>query len=715
MKTKARGGKYYQKLSHVSLAITVVVSLFLFALCTLIIIQVREREDNTRETVMQSVWSQMNTTISLAFSTLRQLENNPDLSIWLDATNPGEFYYEATVLRSLVSKASSAISPLTNSYAIIASAHDGFSITPRGSCTYDWFFEHEIGLAKEEQERIEKHFSTANSDLVLPVYGDDDTLKSLLIFHEATSLGMQKALLVAVISLEGILIPSAEAETYLASYNGIIIPSRRTGKALPSLMGADAKSFLTKPLSDSSWILFMRFHSLAHATLIIPIGAILILIAGGLFFLMAQKRQVKKLYQPIEDLISIEDREEKDVDEFALLKAKNERLTILSKELKAVMTEKEALETTQKGRSLLEGALSEEDKMDERSYFVALIRLEPLTEANRLSYLQLTLEATARLNGQITFVPSGNDGGSVILCTDNQKGAKKILRTLIAPIEDECECIIALSDEAKGRKEIKDQFKLALEIMEYRANYPGWEFLTSSECLPAESMASYYYPLATERQLLSLLTQGNPEVKEYLRQILDENLIARTLSASARNNFLDSLIRTLQRAYQELKSSPEALIGHTIDWEELHRECLCEQDMETIIQSFTALASAVHAKTDLTDSHIIEEMKNYIQKNYHYDIMLQDLADHFNLTAKYCGMLFARLSNDTFKNYLNAYRVEMAKQQIAQEPHIKINDLADKVGFNSATSFIRVFRKYTGTSPRLYADGVARIVRGETI
>ena len=113
--------------------------------------------------------------------------------------------------------------------------------------------------------------------------------------------------------------------------------------------------------------------------------------------------------------------------------------------------------------------------------------------------------------------------------------------------------------------------------------------------------------------------------------------------------------------------------------------------------------------------HIIEEMKNYIQKNYHYDIMLQDLADHFNLTAKYCGMLFARLSNDTFKNYLNAYRVEMAKQQIAQEPHIKINDLADKVGFNSATSFIRVFRKYTGTSPRLYADGVARIVRGETI
>ncbi len=85
----------------------------------------------------------------------------------------------------------------------------------------------------------------------------------------------------------------------------------------------------------------------------------------------------------------------------------------------------------------------------------------------------------------------------------------------------------------------------------------------------------------------------------------------------------------------------------------------------------------------------------------------QNLADKFNITPKYCGMLFSKLCNENFKNYLNRYRVEEAKKIIQNNQSIKVQDLASMVGFNSSTSFIRVFVKYIGVTPKAYADSIA--------
>ena len=99
-------------------------------------------------------------------------------------------------------------------------------------------------------------------------------------------------------------------------------------------------------------------------------------------------------------------------------------------------------------------------------------------------------------------------------------------------------------------------------------------------------------------------------------------------------------------------------------------------------------------------------MNDYIYGNFQRDISLQDLSDEFNITPKYCSKLFARLNNDTFKNYLNTVRIEKAREMLSENPLIKIVELAGKVGFNSATSFIRVFNKYAGVSPKAYAERV---------
>lgn len=99
-------------------------------------------------------------------------------------------------------------------------------------------------------------------------------------------------------------------------------------------------------------------------------------------------------------------------------------------------------------------------------------------------------------------------------------------------------------------------------------------------------------------------------------------------------------------------------------------------------------------------------MLNYIYENYWDDIMLNDLAEHLNISPKYCGILFKQLSDNNFKDFLNRYRIEKAKEILRDDPSIKIVDLSAMVGFNSSNSFIRVFSKYEGITPGAYVDRI---------
>lgn len=84
--------------------------------------------------------------------------------------------------------------------------------------------------------------------------------------------------------------------------------------------------------------------------------------------------------------------------------------------------------------------------------------------------------------------------------------------------------------------------------------------------------------------------------------------------------------------------------------------------------------------------------------------MLTDLADYVNISPKYCGILFKELSDNNFKDFLNRYRIEKSKEILKKNPSVKIVELSAMVGFNSSNSFIRVFNKYVGVSPKAYRE-----------
>ena len=58
-------------------------------------------------------------------------------------------------------------------------------------------------------------------------------------------------------------------------------------------------------------------------------------------------------------------------------------------------------------------------------------------------------------------------------------------------------------------------------------------------------------------------------------------------------------------------------------------------------------------------------------------------------------------------DYINRYRVNKAKAMIQSDADITISDVADKVGYGSSQTFIRIFKRYEGVTPGSLREAVS--------
>ena len=52
-----------------------------------------------------------------------------------------------------------------------------------------------------------------------------------------------------------------------------------------------------------------------------------------------------------------------------------------------------------------------------------------------------------------------------------------------------------------------------------------------------------------------------------------------------------------------------------------------------------------------------------------------------------------------FNDFVNGFRISFAKKMLAEQNDSKLNEVALQAGFNSYSTFFRVFKDHTGISP----------------
>lgn len=82
------------------------------------------------------------------------------------------------------------------------------------------------------------------------------------------------------------------------------------------------------------------------------------------------------------------------------------------------------------------------------------------------------------------------------------------------------------------------------------------------------------------------------------------------------------------------------------------------------------------------------------------ELQLADVARAIGTNRTYISRAVNAMSGVSFNNYLNALRVDEAKKLILSDHSLRLEEVADKCGFSSASSFTKIFKKETGVTPK---------------
>lgn len=97
----------------------------------------------------------------------------------------------------------------------------------------------------------------------------------------------------------------------------------------------------------------------------------------------------------------------------------------------------------------------------------------------------------------------------------------------------------------------------------------------------------------------------------------------------------------------------------------------------------------------------IKRVKEYLQRNFHKKVTLNDAARAACLSPKYLSRIFKEHVKTGFNEYKLALRVSQAKQML-----VKVDDtiarISDALGYQNPESFIRQFKKLTGLTPAAF-------------
>lgn len=101
-------------------------------------------------------------------------------------------------------------------------------------------------------------------------------------------------------------------------------------------------------------------------------------------------------------------------------------------------------------------------------------------------------------------------------------------------------------------------------------------------------------------------------------------------------------------------------------------------------------------------NYAVKKVINYLNENFDKKISLEQIAHNMYLSPVYISKIFKEETGESPINYLIKIRLEKAQDILIKEKNSSIKAVANKVGYDDAYHFSKLFKKYYGVSPLHY-------------
>lgn len=101
------------------------------------------------------------------------------------------------------------------------------------------------------------------------------------------------------------------------------------------------------------------------------------------------------------------------------------------------------------------------------------------------------------------------------------------------------------------------------------------------------------------------------------------------------------------------------------------------------------------------NTKLVHKVRSMIDQNFDQPITINSLSDQVYLSPNYLRSIFKDKTGITIHDYLTRIRLDKATELLA-DGSLKIQDIAQRVGYESTSYFISLFLKNQGVTPNEY-------------
>ena len=143
----------------------------------------------------------------------------------------------------------------------------------------------------------------------------------------------------------------------------------------------------------------------------------------------------------------------------------------------------------------------------------------------------------------------------------------------------------------------------------------------------------------------------------------------------------------------------EIFSGFTDGYRSIYRAKNVEQVIEWLTLFKDGLCETLKSKKKTYKDHVVTNVQKYIKNHVEEKLGLNEVAAVFGLSPNYLSVLFKKNCGIGFSEYTTQQKISRAKALLLEQD-MKVYEVADQLGFESAFYFSKVFKKVEGISPR---------------
>lgn len=269
----------------------------------------------------------------------------------------------------------------------------------------------------------------------------------------------------------------------------------------------------------------------------------------------------------------------------------------------------------------------------------------------------------------------------------------EMLRTLRVSVT------VGIGTAAQTFEELRESFDYAQSCFRQRFFEGKGRLFHCDPVVAAEKERSdAQYPDKREKRIIEAIKlqqrdKLEKEIDLWIKEIRDYNYHEVMFFM---NQFIGGLYKQLNVHTVKSRESAELFLGFT---RRITRFQTLQETADALKELALRLCSLSEESGAVRHAEVVDFIQMYVRKHYaRPDMSLEQVAGEVKLSRSYVGKLFKAHCELSFNDYLNAVRLEKARELLVSTEE-SVQSISEKVGILNTTYFYTLFKKHYQISP----------------